>query len=866
MITEVWHIPEQYDARRDPLYPNDNSQSVEIWIGTYPTGPGQSVWICYQEFDKDGNLIPDPHSKVLVPDSPPNPLHYVQCNWRYNNADTNSYWSGKIGPFSENAQKIIYNIFARQGNKTITIPTPDFFEFRLAQLPYAEAPGAPGNAPVWSSGSKEGFGTALNDKSKVWFSHSEGTINEIYFPYLDKPNIKDFQFLVLDKNGKFNNPKAMDSNVQYLNTVQDFGGDTIPKCLAYRITNYDTSDSGQSRKRYELTMDVLSDPSDDGNSILIGMKYNPLLPEAKDFRIFALLNPHINDSGMGDSGKFVYYKNHLMFLSWDNGIYCAMDINRSISNYSCGFCGVNDGWTDLQGHKDLTYNFTHAYGGNIAAIMEINLPKDNPAALVTLSFGQSEEEALSRAYTAVSKDICSVASQFIAQWKGYVKNLEDSGDLKAITSGQDEETTKLAYVSTMVLKAMEDKSYKGAIIASPSIPWGDCTGDSNTGGYHLVWGRDLYNMATAAMAVGDYDTTLSIIRYFDNVLQESNGSMPQNTWVNGAHYWGSEQLDETAYPIILAWRLKKLNKLANLGGMDIYKTLVEPAADFLAAYEDSWTQDRWEEVTGRSPFTVATVVSALIVAARWADERKDNKRRDTWQNKAVDFAVSDLKDCYTAEMGQEYYARVFNPWGNEKDKVCKDVIDGGFLELARLGVKNPNNGKIINSLRAVDQCIRQDINGNSYFLRYGRIDKQDKLGMDVYGEDDEGRCWSGDHPGRGRYWPLLSGERGHYELIKTGPGEAKKYLKAMLAAANTGYMLPEQIWGSPSIKKEEHGNSLIMGQGTKSATPLGWTHGEFLKLLRSIHDGTVFDMLSEVSEFCNQEHDYKNQQVNIYNS
>jgi len=515
--------------------------------------------------------------------------------------------------------------------------------------------------------------------------------------------------------------------------------------------------------------------------------------------------------------------------------------------------------------SDFISEKAHASGGNISAIMEIGLSQDNPTALVTLSFGQSEEEALSRAYRTVSKDISSVASQFIAQWKGYVKNLEDIGDLKAITSGHDEETTKLAYVSTMALKAMEDKSYKGAIIASPSIPWGDCTGDSNVGGYHLVWGRDLYNMATATMDVGDYDTALNIIRYFDNTLQETNGSMPQNTWINGVPYWGNEQLDETAYPIILAWRLKKLNKLVNLGGTDIYNTLVAPSADFLAGYNDTWTQDRWEEVIGRSPCTVAAVVAALIVAAKWADEKREFSRRDFWQSKAVDFAVSDLKDCYTSQMGKEYYARTYNPW-NEWFKKFRDVIDGGFLELGRLGVKNPNNGKIINSLKVTDQCIRQDINGNPYFLRYGRIDKQDGDGMDTYGENDEGRCWTGDHPGRGRYWPLLSGERGHYELMKAGVGEAKRYLKAILAAANRGYMLPEQIWGSPSIKRDEHGNSLIMGKGTKSATPLGWTHAEFLKLLRSIHDGAIFDMIPEVAEFCNQEHMYEGQYINIYNS
>lgn len=599
-------------------------------------------------------------------------------------------------------------------------------------------------------------------------------------------------------------------------------------------------------------MDVLSDPVE--NSLLIGMKYKPK-PEAKNYRIFALFNPHMNNSGQGDSGKFIYYKNHLMFLTWDNGIYCAMDVNRSIGKYSCGFCGVNDGWTVLAKNKDIPGDkqYGQAMGGNIAAIMEIKLPEDDLTALITLSFGQTEEEALEGAYKTVSKDICSVADQFMDQWKMYISNLEDNGQLKAITNGQNKETTRLAYVSAMVLKAMEDKSHKGAIIASPSIPWGDATGDANQGGYHLVWGRDLYNMATATMAIGDYKTALDIIHYIDNTQQEVDGSWPQNSWIDGTPYWGNEQLDETAYPIIIAWRLKKLNKLSNPDA--IYTSLVVPAAGFLVKYKDTWTQDRWEEVIGRSPFTIATVVAALIVAAKWADEKHDDKK-DIWQNKAIDFAVNDLTDCYTKQMGKEYYARNFNPWDNWFNKF-RDVIDGGFLELVRLGVKNPNNDKIIKSLQVTDQCIRKDINGNTYFLRYGRIDNQDGDGMDTYGEDDEGRSWTGQRKGRGRYWPLLSGERGHYELMKAGVSEAKKYLKAIVASANKGYMLPEQIWGAPTIK-DEHGNYLIMGKGTKSATPLGWTHGELLKLLRSIHDGSVFDMLPEVSEFCKENKDIYN--------
>jgi glucoamylase len=120
--------------------------------------------------------------------------------------------------------------------------------------------------------------------------------------------------------------------------------------------------------------------------------------------------------------------------------------------------------------------------------------------------------------------------------------------------------------------------------------------------------------------------------------------------------------------------------------------------------------------------------------------------------------------------------------------------------------------------------------------------------MDTYGEKDEGQCWTGDGSGRGRCWPFLSGERGHYELLAGNTAGAQSALTAMVASANPGGMLPEQVWDAGSIQ-DDHGNWLVTGKGTKSATPLGWTHGEFLKLLRSLSDQRVFDWLAEVEQF-----------------
>ena len=46
--------------------------------------------------------------------------------------------------------------------------------------------------------------------------------------------------------------------------------------------------------------------------------------------------------------------------------------------------------------------------------------------------------------------------------------------------------------------------------------------------------------------------------------QKPDGGFAQNFWVDGRPYWSGEQLDEVAFPIILAWRLWKANGLGEL--------------------------------------------------------------------------------------------------------------------------------------------------------------------------------------------------------------------------------------------------------------------------------------------------------------
>ncbi len=848
MIGSVWHEFQSVPTGRTPLYPTDPNAPVEIRVGTWPVEMGQSVWVTYQEFDQSGNILHDPRSLVIVPDHEANPLHYAECNWQYN-LGANSYWVGRIGPFSESTVKVVYNVYARQGKTVLTPPSPDLYAFELGPI-VVPAPDGPGKPPLWTTGAKTGVGTAAGSESKVWFCHSRGILNEVYYPKLDIPNIRDFQFLVLDEAGKFNNPQTMDSKVEYLDTLQP-GSDGIPRSLAYRITNYDRSSmpGAASLERYELSMDVVAHPTED--AVLVNMRYTPATDAARNYRVFGLLATHMSNSGWNDSCRFVTHRGQQMFVAWDNGMYCAVAATRRWPKYSCGYVGTSDGWKILVRNGDIRPEDmrTAASGGNISILFELELAPDNPEAMVVLGFGPSEFEALERAYTVSSCAFSTIAGRYMEGWRNHIATLEGrsrsgtskAGNLKAITEGFDAKTVNLAYVSAMVTKACQDKKFVGAGVASVSVPWGDCVGDSNAGGYHLVWGRDLYHSSTGAMAVGDYETAINSLRYLDRVQQESDGSMPQNTWLDGTPYWGGEQLDETAMAIILAWRLTHEPRAGVGVNEDFYAGLVKDAARFLMGRQNSHTQDRWEEQWGLSPNTIAAVVAALIIAAAWADERNEGDVGAGYRQKALDILTNDLSRCWVSESGREYYARL--------DRI-RQVSDAGFLELVRLGVKSPTSSKIASSLQVVDSCIRIDIDGRPYFYRYGRVDGQTGDGSDTYGDRDDGTGWTGDASGRGRRWPLLTGERGHFELARGNLEEAKRCLEAMVESANQGYMLPEQIWDAASIPAK----FMTRGKGTGSATPLAWTHAEFLKLLCSIADGRPFDQLDPVRDLMRQQH------------
>ena len=266
----------------------------------------------------------------------------------------------------------------------------------------------------------------------------------------------------------------------------------------------------------------------------------------------------------------------------------------------------------------------------------------------------------------------------------------------------------------MTLKAHEDKTFRGANIASLTVPWGQAVNadEAGVGGYHLVWARDLYQVSTAQIAIGDSDAANRSLDYLFEVQQKPDGSFPQNTLLDGTPYFGSLQLDEVAFPIVMAWQLRRTDRAT-------YTEHVKPAADFLVARGPATPQERWEEEGGYSPSTIAAEIAGLTAAASLARSAGDPNSAALYQGVADEWQrrVESWTFTTTGPFGSGYYERIdangnpndgqpleINNGGGTFDE--RSIVDSGFLELVRLGVKRANDPFVTRSLAPMDAQTR----------------------------------------------------------------------------------------------------------------------------------------------------------------
>ncbi|HXM54739.1 MAG TPA: glucan 1,4-alpha-glucosidase [Candidatus Dormibacteraeota bacterium] len=665
----------------------------------------------------------------------------------------------------------------------------------------ADAPGAPGIASAWTTGAKQGLGTSTTAASKVWYTIAQGITDEVYYPQTDTPDVQDLQYVVTDGSSFVDLERDATTHQVSLADSQS---------LTYQQVN--TAANG----RYRITKTYVTDP--DRPALLIQTRFQVL--SGAPLRLFALYNPSLNNSGMGDSGATVGGQ----LVASDGPVASALAASTGFAAASSGYSGTtSDGFQDLQAHRALTSLFDSANTpGNLVQTAQVTVGSDTTFTLA-LAFGASRTDAATNASASLAAGWASVSASYQSDWHAYVASLHAPPASVTSTGLTQQYVTAL-----MMLKAHEDKTFNGAFVASLTIPWGNAANADSccTAGYHAVWARDQYHIATAFLAAGDAAAANRALDYLFTVQERSDGSYPQNTRLNGTPVFGSLQMDEVAFPIVLDWQLGRFDSASY--------AKVKASADYLVAHGPSTPEERWEEAGGWSPSTIAAEIAGLVTAADVAQRNGDGasasrylSAADSWRGQV---------DAWTATStghlaGGSYYERIdddANP--DDGHTLCvangggcfdeRDVVDGGFLDLVRLGVKPFNDARVVSSLGVIDQTIRTSTPEGDLWHRYNH---------DGYGETAAGAPFTG--AGVGRLWPLLSGERGEYALAAGQPAGSAAALATMAGAANQGLLIPEQVWDQPS------GSGFTLGQGTGSATPLAWSLAQFVRLAVSISAG-----------------------------
>lgn len=659
------------------------------------------------------------------------------------------------------------------------------------QLP----PGAPGIAPTWSSSDKDAVTTALGS-SRIWATIGHGIVNEVYWPSTGHPQIRDLGFIVAGPAGWTEVKRASRYTISTPH-------DSVP---LPRIVHEGPG--------YRLELEFLCHPLRD--TLLIRYDLS-----GDDVRLYALLAPHLNSSSANDA-----WAGEELAAASGNVALC-LRADADFSRSSAGYVGVSDGWQDFTSNGAMTWQYPHAGNGNVALMGELAANSGT----LSLGFAETLEGARTLSRSGLADDYQETSNLFVEQWRDWARDLRIP-----YTTPQ---LRREAEISAAVIKVHEDRTFAGAVVASLSVPWGSSHDDA--GGYHLVWTRDTVEAAIALITIGKLEDAGRTLDYLIGT-QGQDGSWAQNYFPDGHGYWTGKQLDEVALPVLLA---AKLRAAGHLTFSKPEQAMVRQAIGFIVRNGPMSDQDRWEENAGASPFTLALMICALVVAADYfsADEKAYvlaladcwNERIEEWTYSAGGPLVADADmDGYYVRMSPRPAEGGMNGSIDRRNVAhgevpANDLIGMEFLYLVRTGLRSPHDKRITDTVRLVDKLLRRETPSGPSYYRYNG---------DGYGEHEDGSPFDG--IGIGRLWPLLTGERGHY-AVAAGE-DPTPYLEAMVRMVGLGGLLPEQIWDSAAIA----GRALEPGKPSGSAMPLVWAHGEFLKLLAASVTGRSAETFVEV--------------------
>jgi glucoamylase len=724
--------------------------------------------------------------------------------------------------------------------------------------PVGVATDGPGALSHFDLARKDCVGTARNRRSKVWFTVADGVLSDVYFPTNDTTNNETLQFVVTD-GSTFTDLQTRDMTY----TVRALD----ERALSCRVTS--TAKSG----RYRILTDYVTDP--DRPTVLMRSRLEPLgRHSGRGYQLYVRFDPTLNGNGGGgsgnggaDSGGIARAGGHTLLVGSDPvtttnaanrdyavPVHSALDASRPFLEVSNGFAGEgSDGLSQLDADRRLTARFAEARQGNLVQTARVDPGRDGSFELA-LGFGDSQATAVGAARRTLDERFDRLAHEYARGWHSYDARLEKPRRPWRVSARRWSDLLDEYYLSANYVKAAEDKTFPGAVAAALASPWGQAVsaGDpANTyfGSYREVFARDLYEAWSALLLAGDRRTARAMTRFLFERQQLPDGSMPRNSLTNGALAPDSfgTQLDECSYPLVMALDV-------GLTGPDFYEDHIKPAANFVISRGPAFGPERWEEQSGFSPSTIAAEIAGLLAAARIADLNGDGVSAAVWRGVADEFQRR-IKDWTVTSNGplspDPYFIRLsktgdpnaaisYNLGNGGPTLDQREVIDAGFLELARLGVLSRRDPDLLRSLPVVDATIRRETESGVGFLRYNG---------DGYGDrSSDGRPWAPHGVGSGHLWPVLAGERGQWELDTGDIGAAVRRLEAMRRMSSGVGLIAEQAWELPDLGRSPFGSDPTLasigfenGRPAGSASALTWSAGQFVRLMLDVSAGRVLD-------------------------
>ena len=745
------------------------------------------------------------------------------------------------------------------------------------------APGGPGTLSHFDLARKDCLGTARNRTSNVWFTVAGGVLSDVYYPTIDTTNVETLQFMVTD-GSTFTDVATRDMTY----TVAPLD----PTGMSCRVT------STPKRGTYTLVTDYLTDPDRDGVVVRTALR-----PKAGStgsagssaLKLYVRLDATVNGNGGGgdattaNAGKDdavtdtstgapvpvsldTVTKTTAANRDYARPVYLALRADRPFTQVSSGYAGTaSDGLKQLDTDHALATTYTDAKGGNVVQTALVPTGADG-AATLALGFGDTQATAVAVAGSSARAPFAATLARYAAGWVAYDAHLAPPPAPAGLTTAARLKLAEQYYLSANVLKASEDKTFPGAVVASLASPWGQAVSAGDPaqtyfGSYREVFARDLYESFTGLVASGDTATAKDTVRFLFERQQQPDGSMPRNSLVNGKLAPDSfgTQLDEVAYPILMA-------RTVGLTDKAFWTQHLKRAADFVVAHGPSFGSERWEEQSGYSPSTISAEIAGLAAAGWIAEKNGDaagarvyRATADEFQRKIKSWTVTTKGPLSTSpyfirlsKNGDPDAAATYNLGNGGPDADQKAVVDAGFLELPRLGVLAPNDKDVAASLAIVDRVVARTTPSGQHFYRYG-IDTPGT--EDGYGDCNtgdltdcgvQGKPWAGtcdtqaQNKGSGHVWPVLAGERAEHELATGSSSAAAKRWSDIAATASGIGLIPEQAWEDPDLPPSAPGTApecasigFTNGKAAGSASPLTWAQAQFVRLAANLRAGKV---------------------------